>query len=344
MNNILNPSRQALNTVQALGADFTLDNRIVKIGNTGNYSPDIDYLLAGPFRYQRSQVFEPERYEVTVTYAAGVDMSFTLTQTPDIGGPNGVQSQLISYEPATTDSLANSLAKLKAIVDELVSSSQFVDVTCTVASPKLIISGPNIKVAQSEQTAVAKVNRTVALNATPGTAIAGTTTVTITTAAAHNLATGNLANIVDATGSTFTNVDTGEVSSGEIEATITVVTPTTFTLRGVTKSGTNTGAATLSIVPTQAIGQGATLVTERDFVSDDNLPLSGSTYVTLGIEYGNSVTALNTINRNQEARHIVYLNEASANIESALTKIREIRNNYVSGGTDANPESAAVGA
>jgi hypothetical protein len=340
---ILNPSRQALNTLQASGADFDLKGRILKIGDTGNYGPDINYLGLNVFAYKRSQVAEPNRFKVTVTLSAGNAHSFNLQQLTDIGTAQGPTSKLVEYTAVSGDDLAAVLTKLKSIVDAYTAAGQLTGVTATISSPNLFVSGPQIECSAGEHTAVVAEDRTIALNATPATAIAGTSTVTVTTLAAHGLVTGNVVHITGATGSVFTNVDNGgKVSTGEIECTIAYATATTFTLRGVTRTGTNTGAATLAVVPSEAFGQGSDLLSKVVFINPSVLPEAGKTYVTVDCEYGNGVTPLNTIQRAQQGEHFVYLNEASANIEAALTRIREIQNAFVAGGTTTDPETIAV--
>lgn len=93
---------------------------------------------------------------------------------------------------------------------------------------------------------------TIAPHATPGTALVGTTTVTVTTSAAQSFKTGETVTITDATGFTFTK--NGIASVASVTARIVYVTGTNFTLDGVTGSGTNTGTIVITKVAQAPFG------------------------------------------------------------------------------------------
>lgn len=342
----LNPSRQTLNDIQASGADFKLVDRGLKIGNTGNFSPDINYLSIASMQYRRSQVNEGNRFVIAVTLVALAAHSFQLRQNITDNGAQPPFSRLVEYTPIAGETLANVTAKLTAIVNAYISAGQLTGVTVTDSGTSLTIVGMRVECNSGENCVATRTNRVIALNATPATAIAGTATVTITTLAAHGLTTGNVVSLTAATGYTFTNLDkNGQATLAfSNDVTITVTGATTFTLRGVTGSGTNTGTAVLTIVPSEAIGQGAEILANpgREFVQPIK-PLSGSTYTTVDVEFGGSITALNTVVRNQEGRHLVYMKEDATNFASAITRLNEIKQAYVVGGTTADPETVAVG-
>lgn len=93
---------------------------------------------------------------------------------------------------------------------------------------------------------------TITPHATPGTALAGTTTVTVTTTAGQNFRTGDIVTISGMTGYSITQ--NGVAGLTRVTTRITYATATTFTLDGCVGTGTNTTAITITKVAVADFG------------------------------------------------------------------------------------------
>ena len=103
----------------------------------------------------------------------------------------------------------------------------------------------------------------IAPNATPATALAGTTTVTITSASAHGLAPGNLVLVKSwATAVLTFKGATASAVAGVLTRVLTVPTGTTFTLEGVTATGANSGTIEIYKIASQPMGTPAAVQSE----------------------------------------------------------------------------------
>lgn len=345
MNNILQTSRQALNSIRAAAADISiLAGGFVSIGTTGNESPRIKWSLIKTLKIRRSQVAEGERYVVTVTHVADKFHSFKIIKDSVSSEP--IKSMVVEVRAKASGDDGTTVAA--SLTAQVRSVKDFAEVTFVASSNTITIQGEGVTVLAGENTSVANTQRTVALNSTAGTAISGTSTVTIVSAAAHNLVTGQVVKLAGATGFTFTNKDTGVSSTGEIDGvTIAVVNSTSFTLRGVTGAGTNSGTATLTVQASRATGQGEDVAKERYFkdgAAAAVLPVATNTYTEVDIEYSNSVQDLASLGRVQGGRHVVYLNESDSDIEDLIERFIEVRKGYVAGTTDFDSSLLAAGA
>ena len=102
----------------------------------------------------------------------------------------------------------------------------------------------------------------IAPNATPGTALAGTSTVTVTTLAAHGLVPGNIVYIKDWATMVVTFRGATAVSATGITTRVLSVSGPTFTLEGVTATGANSGTIQIFKVASQPMGTPAAVQTE----------------------------------------------------------------------------------
>ena len=118
-------------------------------------------------------------------------------------------------------------------------------VTCSATNPTISIGG-------LENATVAYAMPTITAGGTPATDIAGTTTVTVTTAAAQTFRTGDIVNITGVATMVLTQNGVGGLS--EVTARIVYASATTFTLDGVTATGTNSGTIVITKVASGAIG------------------------------------------------------------------------------------------
>ena len=133
------PNYLFLNTIQAAGADVSVSEGILRIGNssTGNITPG---MKIGNIQnvYQKTGAAAVNQV-VTVTVptpAVGINYAFQLTQQNASGE---YVTYYISYE-ATTTVVADLHAALKSVVDALIASGSLVGTTGG-ASPSLTITG-----------------------------------------------------------------------------------------------------------------------------------------------------------------------------------------------------------
>lgn len=195
-------------------------------------------LVATPMRWTFS----------TGALSVGAVVSFRVAQTVD----SIIKDAIFTY---TFDSYANLNAGIIAWFADMgfdatyanTSVSSTVDGTITASSSNISITVSGI----SNFTETYSMP-TLSPNATPATAVAGTTTVTITVLAAQTFATGEVVTITSATGFTFTKG--GVATVGSVTARITYASATTFTLDGVTGSGTNTGTIVITKVAQEGFG------------------------------------------------------------------------------------------
>jgi hypothetical protein len=198
----------------------------------------------------KNLVATPSRWTYSIPLVNSGSVSFRIVQTVD----GLIRDAVFSYTFASTASSSD----LKTAIDSWYSAQGFEGSnTVTAASPTtgiLVGSSSNTDI---QMTAITGLTVTYAMptlspNATPATAVAGTTTVTITVLAAQTYATGETVTISGATGYTFTK--NGVATVGSVTARITYASATTFTLDGVTGSGTNTGTVTITKVAQVGFG------------------------------------------------------------------------------------------
>jgi len=188
----------------------------------------------------------------TITATAVVDDVVTLNFSQNVDG--NVVSLQYSYTFASTTA--------SALYDDLTTwlANNGFDVTLTsnAASPTVILTvtcsttNPNISIGSLEGATVAFAMPTIAPHATAATAIAGTTTVTVTTLAAQTFRTGDIVNITGM--ADFSITQNGVAGLTEVTARIVYATATTFTLDGCVGTGTNTGTIVITKVASGAIG------------------------------------------------------------------------------------------
>lgn len=253
-------------TVTASGGDITLSNGVLTLKNTYadgsiKYStygtrflkPRASGSTIAVFGYRTETAYSAT---IQYTYAAATTFSFNLSQTV----ANGVViSDTCSI---TTDTITNTDAKVATLITAWIAAKGY-KITVSGAASPLTLTGqtgyPLFTLSAGTNVTVASAMATKTPNGTPGTALAGTTTVTVTTLAAHGLAIGQAVSITTATGYTFTQNGVATVASIANARIASVPSSTTFTLDDVTGSGTNTGTIVITVIAQAAQGTAAQL-------------------------------------------------------------------------------------
>jgi hypothetical protein len=238
-------SYNVLNTITG-ASDIALANSLVSI--TG--APSINFKSVQGAEIIRSLVATAKIVTVTYTSAANnTELSFSITQNID----ETPVSKNFSY---TTDSSATTTEAINAFTTIVNNSGMQVTAVATSATVMTITANAgyeifnaasttgaaNFTVADAmttyapNATAALAVANVIAPHGTPATAIAGTTTVTVTTLAAHGLQIGDTVRITGVA----TMVVTGGLGN-DLYRVATVPTTTTFTLANTTASGANSG-------------------------------------------------------------------------------------------------------
>lgn len=130
-------------------------------------------------------------------------------------------------------------------------------------------------------TAANAITNVIAPDGTAATAIAGTDTVTVTTLAAHLLEEGDIVTIGSVATMVLAYESGGKVFTGQAGGTFrvdTVPSSTTFTLEGVTASGTNSGTITITSVNNAFV---QTLAAQTSIVAGKQLSIAGVATATL---------------------------------------------------------------
>lgn len=188
----------------------------------------------------------------TITASAVVDDVVTINFSQSVDG--NVVSLQYSYTFAST----TASALTTDLTTWLANNGFDVTLTSNAASPTVILTvtcsdtNPTISIGSLEGATVAFAMPTIAPHATEATAIAGTTTVTVTTLAAQTFRTGDIVNITGMAGYSITQ--NGVAGLTEVTARIVYATATTFTLDGCVGAGTNTGTIVITKVASGAIG------------------------------------------------------------------------------------------
>lgn len=298
------------------------------------------------------EVAEVKAYTITV----GNSTVYTLTATQPVGTTGQILTNYVSYLSPSTGATAASICaalvetfnyQATAIGMGVVASndgSNNLKLTASAGTPLFNVSGVN-----SNLTLRTGTNDPMYLapNATPGTALAGTTTVTVTTASAHGLATGSTVYVSGWTGPALTYQGATASSSAGIVCRITYTGASTFTLDGVTSDGVaNTG--TLVILKVAQAGMGTPDAVNAALTADGQTASANSlyNYARIAIRYGVAGNA--TIN-NGVSNNILTFYFPASNVASTYTAQNAFfltaainALNGVTTGTTANAEIISV--
>ena len=306
----LKPTYQIINSIAASAADLAVNDKNLVIGPTSNLSPKINLSQDCTITRIYSVVETAQVFTYTpATPAANTSYGFTLLQNVD-----GVMRKVVvEYSAgATAPASATALCDLlRAALTKYINIGKIK--VSGGGSSTVVVTGatghPLFNMAAPQNGTVAETFTTKAPNATAGTALAQSSgVITVTTAAAHSLKTGALVSIAGATGFTFARNGVSTVGSIE-HARIHEASSTTFTLTGVTGSGTNTGTITITVQPSEAAGSYAKVLAETADQGTTLAPVSGRQYSKYIFEYANPVSSLNSMSRFQQGAHILFADD-----------------------------------
>lgn len=257
MSLLSNPRPLAFVMNAPVAANFSVANGIINIAGLTDALPKFSSLRLLTDGLEESQVAQPSAFSVAFTAANNTTYAINVTGVNTLTGL--VETRPVSFTSDATGTAGEIAAGLVALVNALPFGA-----TATGSGTPVTISGPaGLLVVNAGNTTVTSGNATFAPNGTPSIAItqsiaaasapavAGTTTVTVTTAAAHGLLPGDVVNLAGA--ATFLFIDTRPGSNQTASAGVSnvviasVPTPTTFTLQGVEGNGlVDSGSLTIT--------------------------------------------------------------------------------------------------
>lgn len=250
-----------LDSVAASGADISLTGGIITIKADATnyiYLPNQYIKHLGQTVYPVSNYLLEQAQISTVTYTPAANTTYSFYLRQPTYNEYGYKEATISV---TTDATLYTDASIASRLTASINAVFGTAITVSGSASPLTLTGgtgyPVYTISAVSNVVIAAAQTTKAPNATPGTALAGTTTVTVTTAAAHSLAIGNVVTITSATGFTFTRNGVATVATITNARIATVPSSTTFTLDGVTGSGTNSGTIVITVVAQEASGTAA---------------------------------------------------------------------------------------
>lgn len=342
----LKPSYQIINSLAASAGDLVFADKNLVIGPAANASPKINLSQNCKITRIYSVVETPQVFTYTPgTLAANTDYGFTIIQNVD----GVMKTAVIKYTSGASAPGSATVVcdALRGVLTKYVQNNR-VEVVGS-GSSTLVVTGasgfPLFSLINVQGGTAVETFATKAPHATAGTALAGTTTVTVTTAAAHGLSTGALVSISTATGYTFTRDGVATVAAID-KVRIHVASSTTFTLTGVTGSGTNSGTIVITVLPSEAAGSYAKVLAETADQGATLAPVSGRQYSKYIFEYSNPVSSLNSISRFQAGMHVLFVDDlfdtaTPTNFTNFNNRVIEIANGFVAGGTTADPQFLA---
>jgi len=235
-----------INSPAASSGDLVNSGGIISI--TG-LNP-IQTSLLRSLKVRKNTQVQPMVWIITAT--AVVDDTIQVNFSQSVGGNQIALTYSYTFATTTAGALSTDLSAWLArngfhvtLTDNSGSPTIIMTVTCSATNPNISIGG-------LENTTVAYAMPTITAGGTAATDIAGTTTVTVTTAAAQTFRTGDIVNITGVATMVLTQNGVGGLSA--VTARIVYATATTFTLDGVTASGTNSGTIVITKVASGAIG------------------------------------------------------------------------------------------
>lgn len=297
MSLLSNPRPLAFVMNAPVAANFSVANGIINIAGLTDALPKFSSLRLLTDGLEESQVAQPSVFSVAFTAANNTTYAINVTGVNTLTGL--VETRPVSFTSDATGTAGEIAAGLVALVNALPFGA-----TATGSGTPVTISGPaGLLVVNAGNTTVTSGNATFAPNGTPSIAItqsiaaasapavAGTTTVTVTTAAAHGLLPGDVVDLAGA--ATFLFIDTRPGSNQTASAGVSnvviasVPTPTTFTLQGVEGNGlVDSGSLTITTVNVVTV----TTLAAHGLVAGNAVSVSG--IATMTVNGGASFTSL----------------------------------------------------
>jgi len=254
MSLLSNPRPLAFVMNAPVATNFSVANGLISISGLTDALPKFSTLRLLTEGLEESQVAQTSNFSVAFTAAASTTYALNVTGVNTLTGLT--EARKVSFTSGVTFSAAGIAAALVNLVNSLPFGA-----TATGTGTPVTISGPaSLVVVNAGNTTVTSGNtitpapsaitQSITLAAAP--AAAGTTTVTITTAAAHGLLPGDVVDLGGTfTGFTFTDVRPGALQTAIGTASSVIIasvpTSTTFTLQGIIGAGTHSaGTGTLT--------------------------------------------------------------------------------------------------
>jgi hypothetical protein len=242
-------------------ADTNIQNGVLAIDNNAANTPTPSPIVRSEIASivtQKSLVETPSVINISWTLASLTTYQFQLIEP---NGYTGYNFYFVSDASATNLEVGNAIANFvnaTGVATATYSTGSSIDLTAVAGKPLFTVQvlSPSLLSAASN---MPKIDA----NTTPATALSGTTTVTVKALAspAQSFKTGEVVTITNATGFTFTDAF-GNSSVGSVTARIVYVDGTTFTLDGITGSGTNTSTPTITKVAQNSFGTAAQVTSE----------------------------------------------------------------------------------
>ncbi|MGB1317376.1 MAG: hypothetical protein ACPG5W_04190, partial [Flavobacteriales bacterium] len=244
---VLNGANVIANTSASDNAFVAQSGDVVFRDGDGQYTKRVYKGLSG-MRIEKSEKEFAQSTTVSFTAAAATEYAFWIVQ--DIDSPasgTGQGRERVSYTKTTLPTDAEIEAAMKAVIEAFVKGGKLEVTVVANGNGSITITGkagyPLFDVAGLSNVTSAAAQPTVAGHATAGTAVAGTTTVTLTSASAHGMVVGQYVSVTACAGFDVT-ID-GVLYEDLIPKVriATVPSTTTMTLDGAVGTGTNTTAS-----------------------------------------------------------------------------------------------------
>lgn len=346
---VLNGSNVLANTSASDNAFVASSGEILFRDASGQYTKR-RYSLLNDISIEKSKKETAQVTRVTIpALTANTEYSFYIVQDVDnAGSGSGNGTERIFYIKETTPTNAEVEAGLKSVIDAYVtanklkvsvavSGSGYIDITGAAGYPLFQVKGLNNLTAAANQPSAAG-------HATASTAVAGTTTVTLTYAAAHGLAVGQFVSVTACAGYDVT-ID-GVLYEDYIPKVriATVPSTTTVTLDGAVGTGTNTTASPVFVTEaSEDQGQGADLlalgVADTFFPSASASAFGSSdayTKISFSGSGARSVSGVDGSLGYQDGVLDIYVEEDATDYADLIARAVEVQNAYTYGATTAD--------
>jgi hypothetical protein len=293
--------------------------------------------------------------EVTPTVAANTTYTLLLTQYVMPAGR--IITRVLSYTTPAAGATATSICdflrlQLASYTDIQITGSGTATLILTASSASPLFTVVNTSTATMTvvsympfaTTAIRGGATTLVINGTVTTilpnvitSLAGTTTVTLTSTN-HGLITGQSVTISGSWTGTMNGVSGGATAS--ITARFRQTTANAGTLDGILGAGgLAINTATVTVAPQVSRGQYTDLL-----AANVTGGTAGLTYSQVPFTFGDESGLDSNLNQPSQPinRHTLYVNEADPDFAAFNTRMNEVLNAYVSGGTTSDPALIAV--